>query len=208
MVFLTAFQLNNIHLLLLSGIGQPYDPANGTGVIGKNYAYQAAGGATLYFEGKHFNPFMGAGGLTMGIDDYNGDNFDHAGLGFIGGGVIAQSTSSGRPINYHPTPPGTPRWGSAWKAAAAKAYNSTFSIACDGSNQAYRGNYLDLDPTYTNAYGQPLLRITFDWGMHEHKLWAFLESKFAAIAKALGPNSYAFDPIKDHFGMAGYQIDP
>ena len=32
MVFLTAFQLNNVHLLLLSGIGRPYDPAGGTGV--------------------------------------------------------------------------------------------------------------------------------------------------------------------------------
>jgi gluconate 2-dehydrogenase alpha chain len=205
MVFLTAFQLNNVHLLLLSGIGRPYDPAGGTGVIGRNYAYQAAGGMTLYFEGKHFNPFMGAGGLTMGVDDYNGDNFDHSGLGFIGGGVMAQSTSSGRPINFHPTPPGTPRWGSAWKAAAAKQYNSTFSVATDGSNQAYRGNYLDLDPTYTNPYGQPLLRITFDWGMHEQKYWSWVRSKYEAIANALGPKAFSFDPIKPHFGMAGYQ---
>jgi gluconate 2-dehydrogenase alpha chain len=205
MVFLTAFQLNNVHLLLLSGIGKPYDPAHGTGVVGKNYAYQAAGGTTLYFEDKHFNPFMGAGGLTLAIDDYNGDNFDHAGLGFVGGGVTAQSTSSGRPIAFHPVPPGTPRWGSAWKAAAAKQYNSTFSIATDGSNQSYRGNYLDLDPTYTNAYGQPLMRITFDWGPHEHTFWQWVAPKYAAIAKALGPKSFSFDPIKEHFGMAGYQ---
>ena len=26
-----------------------------------------------------------------------------------------------------------------------------------------RHNYLDLDPTYTDAYGLPLLRMTFDW---------------------------------------------
>jgi len=38
-----------------------------------------------------------------------------------------------------------------------------------GSVQAYRGNYLDLDPTYTNEHGQPLMRMTFDWGKHERK---------------------------------------
>ncbi len=92
MVFLTAFSLNNVHLLLLSGIGKPYDPATGEGVIGKNYTYQTGTSATVFFEGKNFNPFMGAGSLAMGIDDYNGDNFDHSGLDFIGGGVISQST--------------------------------------------------------------------------------------------------------------------
>jgi gluconate 2-dehydrogenase alpha chain len=205
MVFLTAFQLNNVHLLLLSGIGKPYDPATASGTIGRNYAYQAAGGMTLYFDDKHFNPFMGAGGLTMAMDDFNGDNFDHTGLGFVGGGVFAQSTSSGRPIAYHPVPPGTPRWGAAWKTAAAKQYNSTFSVACDGSNQSYRGNYLDLDPTYANAYGQPLMRITFDWGVHERGFWNWVRPKFDAIAKALGPKSYVFDPIRPTFGLPGYQ---
>lgn len=34
------FALNNVRLLLLSGIGQPYDPATGKGVVGRNYAYQ------------------------------------------------------------------------------------------------------------------------------------------------------------------------
>ena len=36
--------LHNVHLLLLSGIGTPYDPATGEGVVGKNYAYQTTSG--------------------------------------------------------------------------------------------------------------------------------------------------------------------
>jgi gluconate 2-dehydrogenase alpha chain len=39
MVFLCAFQMFNVQLLLLSGIGQPYDPNTGTGVIGRNFSY-------------------------------------------------------------------------------------------------------------------------------------------------------------------------
>jgi gluconate 2-dehydrogenase alpha chain len=205
MVFVTAFAPNNVYMLLISRIGRPYDPASGQGVIGKNYTYQNLGGATMYFEGKNFNPFMGAGSVNVSIDDYNADNFDHAGLDFVGGGVTGCGSSGGRPILYHPVPPGTPRWGSAWKAAAAKQYGSTFSFATDAAVQGYRGNYLDLDPTYTNAFGQPLLRMTFDWGKHEINYWDFLRVKYDAIAKAIAPKTYVIEGHKDHFNTVGYQ---
>ena len=42
LVILCAWQLHNVHLLLLSGIGTPYDPATGTGAVGKNYCYQVS----------------------------------------------------------------------------------------------------------------------------------------------------------------------
>ena len=35
-VLLCAYAINNVHLMLLSGIGQAYDPASGNGVVGKN----------------------------------------------------------------------------------------------------------------------------------------------------------------------------
>ena len=38
----------------------------------------------------------GANGYTM--DDFNADNFDHTGLGFIGGGGISCGASGARPI--------------------------------------------------------------------------------------------------------------
>ena len=71
MVLLCAYAINNVHLMLLSGIGEPYDPVAQTGVIGKNYCYQTGATATLFFEGKHFNPFINAGGSNATIDDFN-----------------------------------------------------------------------------------------------------------------------------------------
>jgi gluconate 2-dehydrogenase alpha chain len=204
LVFLTAFALNNVHLLLLSGIGAPYDPATGAGLIGKHYSYQSSTFASVFFEGKHFNPFMGAGGLNMSFDDYNGDNFDHSGLGFIGGGVVGQGSGAGRPIGYHPTPRGTPRWGSTWKAAAQKYYQNAFSWVAQASVQSYRGNYLDLDPAYTNVFGQPLLRMTFDWGPHERKYSDWVAAKFAPIVQALNPQSSAISPLSAHFDSVPY----
>jgi len=47
-VLLCAYAINNVHLMLLSGIGAPYDPVAQKGVIGKNYCYQTGAAATLF----------------------------------------------------------------------------------------------------------------------------------------------------------------
>ena len=73
-------------------------------MVGKNYAYQIVSGVNVFFDDKILNPFVGAGALGIGIDEYNGDNFDHSGLGFIGGGYLACWNTNGRPIEHHPTP--------------------------------------------------------------------------------------------------------
>lgn len=98
LVILTAYALHNVHLLLVSGVGQVYDPATGQGTMGKNYAYQIVTGVDLFFDDKILNPFIGAGALGVAIDDFNGDNFDHGGKGFIGGGYLATWQTGARPI--------------------------------------------------------------------------------------------------------------
>jgi gluconate 2-dehydrogenase alpha chain len=55
-------------------------------------------GVDVFFEEEFTNGFIGAGALGMIVDDYNGDNFDHSGLGFIGGAYIACWTTNARPI--------------------------------------------------------------------------------------------------------------
>ena len=183
LVLLCSYVLNNVRLMLQSGIGKPYDPVADTGVVGRNYAYQTPSSVTLFFEDKHFNSFMGAGGLGMSVDEFNGDNFDHTGLGFIGGGFIRSVSSGSRPIEVRPVPAGTPRWGSAWKKATAQYFNRSFGLALQGACQSYRGNYLDLDPTYRDAYGLPLLRMTFDRHENEHRMSRYITGKAAEIAQ-------------------------
>ena len=112
-VLVCAYALFNVRLLLLSGIGKPYDPATGEGVVGRNYAYQTGSGSTAFFEDAKFNPFAAAGSLGAALDDYNSDNFDHGPHGFVGGASITCAYTNGRPIQYHPVPRGTPAWGSA-----------------------------------------------------------------------------------------------
>ena len=51
-MILAAYALGNVHLMLWSGIGRPYDPMTREGVVGRNYAYQIGGGATVFFDEK------------------------------------------------------------------------------------------------------------------------------------------------------------
>ncbi|MSP94521.1 MAG: GMC family oxidoreductase [Alphaproteobacteria bacterium] len=188
LVILGAYVFNNTLLMLYSGIGTPYDPVTGRGSVGKNYCYQYTGaGVTVFFEDAETNPFMAAGAFGTIMDDFNGDNFDHSGLGFIGGGHISAGLSNGRPIETRAVPPGTPRWGKAWKEANAKWYRRWFNVAGTAVNYAYRDNYLDLDPTYKDALGRPLIRMTYNFKENDYKIGAFLSQKSAEIAKAMNP---------------------
>ena len=62
-------------------------------------------------------------------------------------------------------------------------YLKSVSIATHGSVMSYRDSYLDLDPTYRDVYGNPLLRMTFDFHDNEHKMSKFLTDKAALIAQ-------------------------
>src|SRR5699024_1036474 len=90
-VVLSAFAFSNNRLLMLSDIGEQYDPETKKGTIGRNFNGQynsAFNGAKGFFEDEKFNLYMGAGALGAAVNDYAADNFDHSDLDFIGGGAI------------------------------------------------------------------------------------------------------------------------
>jgi gluconate 2-dehydrogenase alpha chain len=209
LVILSSFQMNNVRTMLLSQIGTPYDPVTGTGVIGKNYAYQMMSSLTLFYDKDTvLNPFIAAGsGGSQIIDEFNSDHFDHKLQGFIGGGYILGGQTGGRPIQQLAVPKGTPAWGTKWKQAAAENYLHTTGLTTHGSVMSYRDAFLDLDPTYKDALGQPLLRMTFDWHDNEYKMTKFLTDRATEIARAMGPKSFTTTIRQpgDHYNVTQYQ---
>lgn len=206
LVALCAYPFTNTKLLLLSKIGAPYDPVTGQGAVGKNYCYQVTGNVAVFFEKEEINPFMASGANQMNVDDFNGDNFDHGGLGFFGGALIFAGPVHGRPIAGRLTPPGTPRWGHAWKEATAKWYNHGFTIHASAANFAHRANYLDLDPTYRDKLGRPLIRMTYNFRDNDRKLSAFATGKAAEIARAMNPTILGTPmPRRGNFNVVPYQ---
>ncbi|MCU5774083.1 GMC family oxidoreductase [Erwiniaceae bacterium BAC15a-03b] len=187
MVILSAFQMQNVRLLLLSKIGQPYDPVSKTGVVGRAYSFQTVSGASLFFEDENLNQFIGAGALSQQVDDFNGDNFDHSELDFIGGAGILVVARGARPIgNADALPPGTPRWGKAWKKAYTHAFQNGTFIFGQGTSFSHEDYYLDLDPEYKDDNGNALLRVTFDYNENDRRSAKFIEEKSVEIGKAMG----------------------
>lgn len=206
LVILGSFALNNVRMMLLSRLGTPYDPQTGKGVVGRNYAYQTMSAAQVFFnENININPYMRSGACGTVVSDFVSDNFDHGPLGFVGGAYIGEVMTNGRPIEFHPTPPGTPAWGSAWKKSVIKHYNHTSVLNVHGSSMPCTRNYLDLDPTYRDAWGQPVLRMTFDFHENDLKMSAFLTDRAAEIGRAMGGAQVAASPRKAPYTVAQYQ---
>ena len=208
LVVLSAYQLNNTRLLLLSGIGKPYRPATGLGVVGRNYTYQMTGGVQVFFgKDQPMNPFIGTGAGGQVIDDLNGDHFDHGPLGFIGGGYLGVIQTGGRPIQQMTLPKETPQWGAKWKQAIKDHYLYTVNIQTHGTVMSHRDNYLDLDPTYRDVYGDPLLRMTFDWKDNDIRMTQYVTGKAAQIARAMGGKSVEvkMKQFGEHYDTRVYQ---
>ncbi|MGH6860844.1 MAG: GMC family oxidoreductase [Phyllobacterium sp.] len=205
LVLLCAYGLHNVRLMMLSGIGQIYDPATGEGTVGRNYCYQTNAGTQVFFDDKNFNPFIAAGALGQTIDDFNGDAFDHGGLDFVGGAGINCIPTNGRPIGTRPTPPGTPKWGSAWKKATVDNYKSTLAFSSQGSSYASRNNYLDLDPTYKDRFGRPLMRMTFDFPDNDIRMSNYICDRMEEIAQELGGRQHTVSRRKKGWDSVPYQ---
>src|SRR6185312_15222636 len=151
------------------------------------------------------NPFVGAGALGVMLNDFNGDNFDHSGLGFIGGGYVGLMQTGARPIETHNTPTGTSAWGAEWKKAIARDYLKTTTISTHGAVMSHRGNYLDLDPTYKDVLGRPLLRMTFDFTDNEHRMSDYLTDRAVDIARAMKPRELTVHRRTGSWDVVPYQ---
>ncbi len=189
-VVLAAWVFNNARLLMLSGIGEQYDPVTTKGTLGKNPTYAVHVGLE-FFLNRPLNIFMGSGGMAMAIGDYGGDLGDEGfAAGAFRGGLIFCYTQGDPPVisAFGVIPDGEVgrNWGSQWKRAALKWNDRYGTFLSTESHFPYRQNYLDLDPNYRDKWGDPLLRVTMDWTDAERRQAAFIMRKEVEIAKAMG----------------------
>lgn len=204
-VALTSYTFNNNRLLLTSELGTPYNPETKEGTIGRNYCYQVIVGHDGFFDDEKFNTAMGSGGLAGTLDNFNGDNFDHTDHDFLHGGAIIMNQSGKRPIENNQVPPGTPRWGKEFKEQSLKYYNRSINVHTYGAILPNENNYLDLDPTYKDNHGRPLLRMTFDYSETDRKRGKFLSDQTRRILEEMGATHISEDESLEHYDMTKYQ---
>jgi gluconate 2-dehydrogenase alpha chain len=163
----------------LSQIGEPYDPVTAKGTLGKNLTHQVtSGGAGMLVFNQRLNLFMGSGAVGYGIADFDGDLKEEPPEKVLRGGLFLRgaAASEGPITSFGRIPRGeAPRsWGSAWKKASISHWDRIGPGAeMRGDHFAYKQNFMDLDPTYTDKWGDPLLRMTLDWTDYEMRQMAF-----------------------------------
>lgn len=190
LVVVSAFFSGNTRLMMLSEIGEQFDPETGNGVIGKNFTshYQGLGGgsATGFFEDKKFNTFAGAGSLGAVMDDFNGDNIDNTDTDFLHGFNMSIFQDGAGAIANNRVPSGTPYWGKEFKEKSIHYAHRHLLVAGMQGTLPRTHNYLDLDPRYNDTYGDPLLRITARFTDQERNMAKMIAEKSKEIMEEMG----------------------
>ncbi|GGP08370.1 GMC family oxidoreductase [Oceanobacillus neutriphilus] len=200
LVVLTSYVFNNVRLLLLSEIGTPYNPEDGTGVIGKNFTdHHGVTSSHGLFDNEKFNNYISTGAYGMAITDYTGDLLDHHDLDFLHGGQIEARITGNAPVANNIVPEGTPQWGKEFKEKSLFYANRFLMIFSQKATLPYQDHYLDLDPTYTDANGDPLIRITWDYSDNDRAIHEFIQEKHVEILEEMGATHILPYPMPEHF---------
>jgi gluconate 2-dehydrogenase alpha chain len=192
LVILSPFIYDNTRLLLLSKTDKfPNGLANSSGQVGKHLTAHMMPNVLVAFDDRYVNVFMGPSAQKHTIDDFDADNFDHGGVGFIRGSQISIGTISvqGGPIGtttFNP-PPGIPRWGAAYRDYLAKYYARQAAMVAQTENLPYPDQTIDLDPNVRDQWGLPAPRLTYDWRRpNELARVEFMMKKMEELGHAMG----------------------
>jgi gluconate 2-dehydrogenase alpha chain len=200
-VLLATYTYENTRTLLLSkSAAFPNGLSNNHGQVGRHYfSHNQGAGVTALFP-KNLNNWYGLPAQGTAVDDWADDNFDHAGLDFIGGGNL-WIYSDRRPIGAASmdTFKKAPTWGSEWKAFIKENADRTNTCYLQKTTLPYEDNYLDLDPMVKDPLGLPVCRITADYKDNERKLSAFIQDKMVAWYRAAG----AIEILRGPIGVMG-----
>jgi gluconate 2-dehydrogenase alpha chain len=206
-VILASFTLNNVRLLYLSKIGTPYNPATEKGSLGRNLTHQIQSAFRIFFD-QPLNAFMGAGALGTRFSDFDGGNGLSGDNGLLRFGMMNCGGGGELPIgSFGALPPGAAKanWGAEWKAASLQWSDRVSSLGVVAEHLPYRHNFMDLDPTYTDKFGDPLLRFTLDWTEHENKQRDFAYDLAAKIAPVMGAKIDPTRPKPARYNVTQYQ---
>lgn len=196
-VFNGLWGFNLIRAMLLSGIGVPYDPVAHTGSLGRGLAdgyYPGTSSASVQLDvGANTYVSGNASGGGYGIMDLNEVNpaFSHADdLTFMGGVLLSYGNYLGSGPNTFTTQlPRRTNFGSTWKAGLKDLkipQKITATLSGTGPNLPLLEHYADLDPHYSDIYGDPCARITLDWDANTYRVSNYLINKTTKITDILG----------------------
>jgi gluconate 2-dehydrogenase alpha chain len=187
-VLLASYTYENVRLLLLSkSKAYPNGLSNNHGQVGKHYIAHWDGRESFGLFPFDLNIWYGANAQAVVVNNWADDNFDHAGLGFIGGASLTVGHEL-RPINGAAMPlfNRAPAWGSRWKAFVKQSAARWTAVYAQCTSLPYENTYLDLDPEFRDPLGDPVCRITSGAKKNEQAIRDWVAAKAEQWLRAAG----------------------
>ena len=193
-VFNGLWGFNLIRIMLLSGIGVPYNPTNHTGSLGRGlangyYPTTSSASVQLNIGGNTYSGGNAAGGgySIMELNEVN-PNYTHP-TTFLGGVSLGFGSYLGSgPGTFSSHLPSRTNFGSTWKASLVDEkipQKITATLSGTGPNLPLLENYVDLDQHYNDIYGDPCARITLDWDANTYRVSNYLVNDTSLITDIL-----------------------
>jgi gluconate 2-dehydrogenase alpha chain len=155
------------------------------------------GGASITCGGGEREPLTSVLGIPPLEEQENGDEEENGGgrpdPPQLAGGEVGSLMGS------------SPEWGQQWKENLRRNWDSFVSIGIQGESLPYDDQFLDLDPNFTDAFGRPLLRLTFDFHENDYNLYRFIAQRCSEIMERMGPTRMSVTEELEPFNIYSYQ---
>jgi gluconate 2-dehydrogenase alpha chain len=182
-VVVAASVVPSIRLLLLSGL-------TADGRVGRWFLSHNTFVVHGDFAGVDLRRRDAGPASAVAIAEFEGDRFDHAGLGFLGGSLLqAAMTGPWSAQRIDAAAEGLSRRTTRGADAATwvRANHRSIGTVWAQPDQLPRAeNTVDLDPVHRDPSGRPVARITFSLGDDDRRRWEFLAARAAEWLDAAG----------------------
>jgi choline dehydrogenase-like flavoprotein len=191
-VVLSANGAETPRLLLSSATNRhPDGLANSSGMVGKNLMVNGYSATWADFP-ERLNEYKSVVATRVVMDFYDSDPR----RGFYGGGGI-DARSSGSPVLWglldNPIP-GGPTWGAGYKAQLAR-YPYVMAATSHSTSLPVETNTIELDPTLTDVWGRPGIRMTYMDHPDDLATMRFLQERAVEIMEAAGAERVVPVPV-------------
>jgi choline dehydrogenase-like flavoprotein len=160
----------------------PQGLANSSGLVGRFLMFNTYFGVNATFE-HPLNEYKSVQNTRILLDFYETDGK----RGFYGGGGI-DARFGQYPILFAlgGLAPGSPTWGEGFARGLAEQFSRTMFFGTHGTSLPLEANSVTLDPTLTDAWGLPCMRVTYKDHPDDLRCAEFLGARATELAQAAG----------------------
>ncbi|MEO6444608.1 MAG: GMC family oxidoreductase [Gemmatimonadaceae bacterium] len=170
----------------------PQGLANSSGMVGKHLMMNGGAAVSAIYE-HPLNDYKGVQVTRLALDWYDSDPR----RGFYGGGGLDGRIDANYPIFFAESnlPPGVPRWGAEFKRFVAHGFSRQMTVLAHSTSLPVADNSITLDPTVRDAWGMPILRVTYRDHDDDLKMMHFLQARAVELHEAAGAQQQWSIPV-------------